>query len=76
MLRAATSIVLNIAEGSTGESDAEQARFLGWRFDPSLSSGHRCANDWPYQLIERTLGPVFANNASATSANQRSPVSW
>jgi four helix bundle protein len=29
MLRAATSVVLNIAEGSTGQSDAEQARFLG-----------------------------------------------
>jgi four helix bundle protein len=27
--RAATSIVLNIAEGSTSQSDAEQARFLG-----------------------------------------------
>ncbi len=27
--RAATSIVLNIAEGSTGQSNAEQARFLG-----------------------------------------------
>jgi four helix bundle protein len=27
--RAATSIALNIAEGSTGQSDAEQARFLG-----------------------------------------------
>ncbi len=27
--RAATSIVLNIAEGSTGQSDAEQCRFLG-----------------------------------------------
>ena len=27
--RAATSIVLNIAEGSTGQSDAEQKRFLG-----------------------------------------------
>jgi four helix bundle protein len=27
--RAATSIVLNIAEGSTGQSDAEQRRFLG-----------------------------------------------
>lgn len=27
--RAATSVVLNIAEGSTGQSDAEQGRFLG-----------------------------------------------
>lgn len=27
--RAATSIVLNIAEGSTGQSDTEQRRFLG-----------------------------------------------
>ena len=29
LLRAATSVVLNIAEGSTGQSDAEQVRFLG-----------------------------------------------
>jgi four helix bundle protein len=29
MMRAATGIALNIAEGSTGQSDAEQARFLG-----------------------------------------------
>ncbi len=28
--RAATSIVLNIAEGSTGQSDAEQNKFLGY----------------------------------------------
>lgn len=28
--RAATSIALNIAEGSTGQSDAEQARFLSF----------------------------------------------
>lgn len=28
LIRAATSIVLNIAEGSTGQSNAEQARFL------------------------------------------------
>ncbi len=27
--RAATSIALNIAEGSTGQSDAEQGRFIG-----------------------------------------------
>lgn len=29
MIRAATSVALNIAEGSTGQIDAEQARFLG-----------------------------------------------
>jgi four helix bundle protein len=29
IVRAATSISLNIAEGSTGQSDAEQAKFLG-----------------------------------------------
>jgi len=29
MRRAVTSICLNIAEGSTGQTDAEQARFLG-----------------------------------------------
>lgn len=30
MIRAATSIALNIAEGSTSQSDAEQVRFLGF----------------------------------------------
>lgn len=30
ILRAADSIALNIAEGSTSQSDAEQARFLGF----------------------------------------------
>ena len=29
IIRAASSISLNIAEGSTGQSDPEQARFLG-----------------------------------------------
>jgi four helix bundle protein len=29
IIRAGTSIVLNIAEGSAGQSDAEQKRFLG-----------------------------------------------
>ena len=29
VIRAATSVALNIAEGSTGQTDAEQARFLG-----------------------------------------------
>ena len=30
MTKAATSVALNIAEGSTGKTDAEQARFLGY----------------------------------------------
>jgi four helix bundle protein len=30
MIRAATSIVLNISEGSTGQTNKEQARFLGY----------------------------------------------
>ncbi len=29
VIRAATSVALNIAEGSTGQSDAKQSRFLG-----------------------------------------------
>lgn len=29
LVRAATSVSLNIAEGSTGQTDAEQARFIG-----------------------------------------------
>lgn len=29
IIRAATSVALNVAEGSTGQSDPEQARFLG-----------------------------------------------
>ena len=29
VVRAATSVALNIAEGSTGQTNAEQARFLG-----------------------------------------------
>ena len=32
--RAATSVALNIAEGSTGQTDAEQARFLGYAQRP------------------------------------------
>jgi four helix bundle protein len=36
--RAATSIVLNIAEGSTGQSDAEQHRFLGLAMRSYLES--------------------------------------
>lgn len=36
--RAATSVALNIAEGSTGQTDAEQARFLGLAIRSVLES--------------------------------------
>ncbi len=39
--RAANSIALNIAEGSTGQSDKEQARFLGYAIR-SLVEGVAC----------------------------------
>lgn len=45
--RAATSIVLNIAEGSTGQSDAEQNRFLGLALRSCLETVACC------DLIER-----------------------
>ena len=45
--RAATSIVLNIAEGSTGQSDAEQNRFLGLALRSYLKTIACC------DLIER-----------------------
>jgi four helix bundle protein len=45
--RAATSIVLNIAEGSTGQSDAEQNRFLGLALRSYLETVACC------DLIER-----------------------
>jgi four helix bundle protein len=34
IIRAATSVALNIAEGSTGQSNDEQARFLGLAIRP------------------------------------------
>ncbi len=45
--RAATSIALNIAEGSTGQSDPEQARFLSMAI-PSLLETIACKH-----IIER-----------------------
>lgn len=47
IVRAATSVVLNIAEGSTGQSDVDQRRFLGLTIR-SLLETVACQ-----QLIER-----------------------
>jgi four helix bundle protein len=41
--RAATSVALNIAEGSTGQSDAEQARFLSMAIRSVLLPAHYSA---------------------------------
>ncbi|HVS80986.1 MAG TPA: four helix bundle protein [Pyrinomonadaceae bacterium] len=38
LTRAATSIALNIAEGSTSQSDAEQSRFLGMALRSSIET--------------------------------------
>jgi len=38
MVRAATSVTLNIAEGSTGQTDTEQARFLGLAIRSALET--------------------------------------
>ena len=56
--RAATSIGLNIAEGSTGQSDAEQARFIGLALR-SLIETVACL-----RLIERRAYSVDANTLS------------
>lgn len=37
-IRAATSISLNIAEGSTGQSDGEQSQFLGYAVRSTIKS--------------------------------------
>ena len=41
MKRAADSISMNIAEGSTGQSDAEQTRFLGYALRSALEVVNR-----------------------------------
>lgn len=38
LIRAATSIALNIAEGSTGQTDVEQARFVGLALRSALET--------------------------------------
>jgi len=47
LVRAATSIALNIAEGSTGQTDSEQSRFLGLAVRSLLETG-AC-----YRILER-----------------------
>ncbi len=49
-IRAATSIALNIAEGSTGQTDSEQVRFLGYaiRSLEESSACHRIAQRRKY----------------------------
>ncbi len=46
-IRAATSVGLNIAEGSTGQTDSEQARFLGYAIR-SLVESSAC-----YRIAQR-----------------------
>ncbi len=46
-IRAATSVGLNIAEGSTGQTDSEQVRFLGYAIR-SLVESMAC-----YRIVQR-----------------------
>ena len=59
--RAATSIALNIAEGSTSQSDAEQARFLGFAIRSLIETAAciRLIEQRSY-LEDQTL-PMLAN---------------
>lgn len=57
LIRASTSITLNIAEGSTGQSDREQARFL------SLATRSFIETVACLDLIERR-GYIVANDLS------------
>lgn len=60
--RAATSIVLNIAEGSTGQTDSEQNRFLGLALRSYLETIACC------DLIERRA--YLESNALAAVREQ------
>jgi four helix bundle protein len=65
IVRAATSVVLNIAEGSTGQSDVEQRRFLGMAIR-SLLETVACQ-----QLIERRR---YVNKEELSKDYEFSPV--
>ena len=64
--RAATSVALNIAEGSTGQTDAEQARFLGMAIR-SLIETVACQH-----LIRRRK--YLSNTAPLTEAYHQSEI--
>ncbi len=66
IVRAATSVALNIAEGSTGQTDAEQARFLGMAIR-SLIETVAC------QHIIRRRG-YFGDDAPLNSAYSKSQI--
>lgn len=61
--RASTSIALNIAEGSTGQSDAEQSRFLSFaiRSHVEVIACIRLIEDRGYIDINSELYKVFEN---------------
>jgi len=65
LIRAATSIALNIAEGSTGQPDKEQSRFLSM----SLRSYLECVAC--LDLIQRRnyISPDFLDNLRKTGRN-------
>lgn len=64
IVRAATSVALNIAEGSTGQSDAEQARFLGLAIR-SLLETVACQRIIARRALIRDPGPLESANAAA-----------
>ena len=65
LVRAATSIALNIAEGSTGQSNKEQARFL------SLSTRSYLETVACLDLIQRRnyLSPIILETVRKTGKN-------
>ncbi len=64
LMRAATSITLNVAEGSTGQSNPEQSRFLGIAIR-SLIETIACQ-----RLITRR-GYIASNSTILTDADQK-----
>jgi four helix bundle protein len=72
IIRAATSISLNIAEGSTGQTDAEQARFLGMAIR-SLIETVACQHVIRRRkyLADETLLTTYTNNLNFLPENYR-----